>query len=225
MVMVSPHTNSLRSLDLGNVPSVLILIQFFISTYSINMSVSNFINSNQEDIIELEIDYRTLQAQGRTQGVIGNFSVSFPQTINLNSNSDYDICCSSIFYDQPYLGGGGGVENSYFLYCSLVEQSRVGGDVGNVLCKTLTAYPTTLDVNNGNYFFAMNKPDETIIPWKKLNVKDFSTIDFIFQQSNGTPFPVGIVTLGGKAPDLIVKIAIRQSPTSKSTTSNLLGRF
>lgn len=187
--------------------------------------MANYIQSNQEDIIEFEINYRTLNAQGRTQGDIGNFSVSFPQTINLDSNSDYDICCKSIFYDQPFLVGGAGVQNSYFLYCSLVEQSRVGGDVGNVLCKTLTSYSSTLSENNGNYVYAMNKPLETIIPWKRLNVKDFSTIDFAFQQSNGTAYPIGVTTLGGKPYDLIIQVAIRQSPTSKTTTSQLLGRF
>tara|TARA_R110001632_G_scaffold28455_2_gene75830 strand:+ start:49 stop:612 length:564 start_codon:yes stop_codon:yes gene_type:complete len=187
--------------------------------------MANYVNTNQEDIIELEIDYRTLNAQGRTQGDIGDFSVSFPQTINLDTNSDYDICCSSVFYDQPYLVGASGVNNSYFLYCSLVEQSRVGGDVGNVLCKTLTSYASTLSENNGNYVYAMNKPLETIIPWKRLNVKDFSTIDFAFRQSNNQPYPFGVTTLGGKPYDLIIKIAIRQSPTSKTTTQRLLGRF
>ena len=187
--------------------------------------MANYINSNQEDIIEMEIDFRSLKSQGRVQGDIGNFSVSFPQTINLNSNSDYDITCKSILYDQPYKTGGSGVENSYFLYCSLVEQSRVGGDVGNVLCKTLSGFSSSKPSDNGNFVFAINKPLESAIPWKRLNVKDFSTIDFIFQQSNGVSYPIGISTLGGKDPDLIITIAIRQSPTSKTTTSALLGRF
>mgnify|MGYP003645221675 FL=1 len=53
------------------------------------METSSYINSNQEEIIMLEIDYRKLFDAGYAKGSIGNFSVSFAQTINLDSNLEY----------------------------------------------------------------------------------------------------------------------------------------
>jgi hypothetical protein len=183
------------------------------------MSLTSYINSNQEELIELDIDYNVLSAQGVAKGTIDNFSVSFSQTINLNSNSDYDIGIQYIHYTQPYPY----VEDSYFLYCSLVEQSRIGSDVGNVLHKTLTSYSTTLGKNDGSLFFCKASQRSTIIDWKKLNVKDFSTIDFIFKSSSGIPYPIGIASPFPK--NLVIKVVIRQSPTSKNSTSRLLGKI
>ena len=62
------------------------------------MSLTSYINSNQEEIIELDIDYQELEAQQLTRGVVGNFTISFAQTINLDSNTDYDIGVQYVLY-------------------------------------------------------------------------------------------------------------------------------
>tara|TARA_R110000764_G_scaffold47_4_gene379 strand:+ start:94 stop:651 length:558 start_codon:yes stop_codon:yes gene_type:complete len=185
------------------------------------MSLTSYINSNQENLIELLIDFDELNANGLISGTIDNFSVSFPQTINLNSNSDYDIGVEYVLFSQPYPTS----QDSYFLYCSLCEQSRVGSDVANVLHKTLTAYSTSLPENDGNYVFSKSTTSNTIIDWKKLNVKDFSTIDFIFKSSSGIAYPIGILPITGTTCNLVIKVIIRQSPTSKGMTQKLLGRY
>jgi len=184
------------------------------------MSLTSYINSNQENLIELLIDFNSLSSSGRVIGTIGNFSVSFPQTINLDSNSDYDIGVEYVLSSQAYPN----IQDSYFLYCSLCEQSRVGSDVANVLHKTLSSYSTQQPDNGGNLYFSKSTTSNTIIDWKKLNVKDFSTIDFIFKSSGGVEYPTGITALNNK-PILVIKVIIRQSPTSKGITQKLLGSY
>jgi len=186
------------------------------------METSSYINSNQEEIIMLEIDYRKLFDAGYAKGSIGNFSVSFAQTINLDSNLEYDMGITSILYNQPYPQ----VQDSYILYCSLVEQSRIGSGVGNVLHKTLTSYASSRFNNHGNQFYARGINSSSIIDWKKLNVRDFNTIDFIFISSSGLPYPEDIVLPRPTIHDynLSISVAIRVSPTSKQLTSRVLGQ-
>ena len=66
--------------------------------------------------------------------------------------------------------------------------------------------------------------DNTIIDWKRLNVKDFSTIDFIFKSSGGIQYPTGVLAVGGKPHVLRIKLVIRKSPTSRGITSSILGQ-
>lgn len=175
-----------------------------------------------KEVIEISLSLGQLIRDGLAVGTLsGDCRISFPQTINLDSNTEYQICCRSIVMLNPnFQGSTPRSVNSHFLYLSLVEQSRIGTEAGNLLHKTLpmnvAMYP---DVSRFFSKFLTINNNATILDWKTLREKEINTINIKYQDSVGTIYPntASQFTSGAEQDNLIITLLIRKSPHQKKT--------
>lgn len=171
------------------------------------------------EVIELNFNVKELIDSGVASGTLGDFTINFTSPINLNPMDDYQIGLHSLFFNNPAKDGTGQPknDNSWFLYCDLVEVSRVGSGVANILHKSLNGKDIMKpEVYLGSYHYVKLVNSASIMDWKKLVSKSFSSIGFQFRDSTGTFYPDGTnqPTLD---PQLFIRIIIRKVGSSSNS--------
>jgi len=149
---------------------------------------------NDLEVIELNFNVEELLVSGVANGDFGNFTINFSSPINLNPMDEYQIGLHSLIFNSPVKDGTGVPknDNSWFLYCDLCEVSRVGSGVANVLHKSLNGKDLmSPEVWLGSYHYLKIVQNASIMDWKKLTSKSFSSIGFQFRDSTGTYYPAG----------------------------------
>ena len=125
---------------------------------------------NDMEVITLNFDVNELLASGVAQGNQGDFVINFSDPITLNPMDDYQIGLQTLFIDNPLEAGYPPNQNSIFIYCDIVEASRVGSGVANVLHKTINASDIMEpSVYIGGFFWVKIENTASIMDWRKLN--------------------------------------------------------
>lgn len=171
------------------------------------------------EVIELNFNVVDILLSQGVIGVnnLGDFRVDFLPPVQLDPNSNYEICCKEIIFNNPsQVGTIVFNPNSWILYCDAVEPSRVGTDAVQILHKTLNGSDIMDGVNTSAYDYIKSTNTATIVDWKKLNGTNLAGIGFKFLDTTGKQYPIGIDNPQGNPFNLYITILIRKSSTNSS---------
>jgi hypothetical protein len=176
---------------------------------------------NDLEVIELNFNVEELLVSGVANGTLGDFTINFSSPINLNPMDEYQIGLHSLYFNNPvkdFVPFQPKNDNSWFLYCDLCEVSRVGSSVANVLHKSLNGKDIMRpETYLGTYDYVKLVNNASIIDWKKLTSKSFSSIGFQFRDSTGVFYPSGVSFLPPMIPRLFMRIIIKKVGSSSNS--------
>tara|TARA_R110000796_G_scaffold249632_1_gene377639 strand:+ start:836 stop:1387 length:552 start_codon:yes stop_codon:yes gene_type:complete len=170
-------------------------------------------------VIELNFNVKDILESQGVIGVdnLGDFRVDFLPPVQLDPNSNYEICLNELIMNNPTQTGGASFNpNSWILYCDVVEPSRVGTDAVQILHKTLNGADIMEQIPHSSLDYVKVTNNATIIDWKKLNGTNLSGIGFKFVDTTGLQYPQGIDNPQGNGYELYITILIRKSSSNSS---------
>jgi hypothetical protein len=171
------------------------------------------------EVIELNFNVKEILESQGVIGVdnLGDFRVDFLPPVQLDPNSNYEICLSELVMNNPtQINGITFNPNSWVLYCDVVEPSRVGTDAVQILHKTLNGADIMEEKPTWNLDFVKVNNIATIVDWKKLNGTNLTGIGFKFADTTGRIYPQGIDNPQGNGYELYITILIRKSGSNSS---------